>query len=112
MPAVAACPEPEATVAGRQDFSQRAEVTQITVNAFPNPFRDQLNFRFVSPVSGRATLEVFNMHGQRLGVLFDGNISAGVANFVRYNSANVSGMLIYKLTVGGKVLTGKVQSVK
>jgi hypothetical protein len=109
-PAAQTCPEP--AIGGRQNFSQGAEVTQVTVNAYPNPFRDELNFRFVSPVSGRATLEVYNMHGQRLGVLFDGNISAGVANFVRYNSANVSGMLIYKLTVGDKVLTGKVQSVK
>jgi len=107
-----ACPAPIITEASRDDIGQRIEVTQVTVTAYPNPFQDQLNFRFVSPASGRATLELFNVHGQRLSVLFDGNVSAGVANFVRYNSTNASGMLIYRLTVGGKVLTGKVNSVK
>jgi hypothetical protein len=86
---------------------------EISLNAYPNPFKEQLNFRFVSPVSGKAVLEVFNAQGQRLGVVFDGNVIAGAQNFASFkNHGAASGMLIYKLNVGGEVLTGKVQSLK
>ena len=82
------------------------------MNAYPNPFKEQLNFRFVSPVSGKAVLEVYNVHGQRLGIVFEGNITAGSQNFARFSNEGATGMLIYKLSVGGQVLTGKVQSLK
>jgi len=89
------------------------DVKELTVNAYPNPFKGQLSFRFVSPVSGNAKLEVFNASGQRLSVAFDGKVSAGVQNFVRYSPASTaSGLLIYKLTVGDKSVTGKVQSLQ
>ena len=89
------------------------DVKELTVNAYPNPFKGQLSFRFVSPVSGNAKLEVFNASGQRLSVVFDGKVSAGVQNFVRYSPAfTASGLLIYKLTVGDKSVTGKVQSLQ
>ena len=89
------------------------DVKDLTVNAYPNPFKGQLNFRFVSPVSGNAKLEVFNVSGQRLAIVFDGKVSAGVQNFVRYiPDSPVSGMLIYKLTVGDKSVNGKVQSIQ
>jgi hypothetical protein len=105
------------TVYARETTSVNSTETKIdvtpTVSAFPNPFKEQLNFRFVSPISGKAVLEVFNLHGQRLGVVFDGNVSAGVQNFARFNNQGVySGILIYKLSLDGEVLTGKVQSLK
>jgi hypothetical protein len=114
-PAGAACPAPAVTTRIRTNNATTAsvEIKEAAINAYPNPFKEELNFRFVSPVSGKATLEVFNIHGQRLGIVFDGNVSAGVQNFARFNNGtHAAGMLIYKLSVGGEVLTGKVQSVK
>ncbi|MFN9710363.1 MAG: T9SS type A sorting domain-containing protein, partial [Bacteroidota bacterium] len=114
-PAGTVCPAPAIT--GRAGSATQAasnvEVKEVAINAYPNPFREQLNFRFVSPFSGKAILEVFNAHGQRLGVAFEGNVSAGAQNFARFNNHGAApGMLIYKLSVGDQVLTGKVQSVK
>jgi hypothetical protein len=114
-PAGASCPSTIITSRTRNNVNAAmtsVEVKAPAINAYPNPFKEELNFRFVSPVSGKATLEVFNMHGQRMGVVFDGNVSAGVQNFARFNQVQVAGMLIYKLSVGGEVLTGKVQAVK
>ncbi|HEX4957201.1 MAG TPA: hypothetical protein VFV46_03415, partial [Lacibacter sp.] len=89
------------------------EVKEASIHAFPNPFRETLNFRFVSPQNGRATLELFNVFGQRLTVLFDGEVKAHTQNNVRYTqSISNTSMIIYKLTVNGTTLTGKVQSVK
>ena len=87
--------------------------TGIKMNAYPNPYRDRISFNFVSPVSGRATLEVYNLAGQRLAVVFDGSIKAGIANSVNYNAqGKASGMIIYKLNVDGKVVRGKIQQIQ
>ena len=93
--------------------STTTAVKDVQVFAYPNPFVRELNFRFASPVSGKALLEVFNVHGQRLDVVFEGNVTAGAQNFVKFNNDNqADGLLIYKLTVGDKVISGKVHSVK
>jgi hypothetical protein len=88
------------------------ELSEASLKVYPNPFKDQLNFRFVAPVSGKALLEVFNVYGQRLGIVFNGHVDAGTQNFVRFTSEGATGMLIYKLSVAGQVITGKVQSLK
>jgi hypothetical protein len=113
-PDASACPAPIISARTRNNnIVASVDVMELTINAYPNPFIEQLNFRFVSPVSGKAILEVYNVHGQRLGVVFDGNVSAGAQNFASFkNHSSATGMLIYKLNVGGKVLTGKVQSLK
>jgi hypothetical protein len=115
-PAGSPCPAPIITTRNPLNSNITAasvEVKEVEVNAFPNPFREQLNFRFVSPVSGKAVLEVYNVHGQRLGIVFDGNVTAGTQNFARFsNETHATGMLIYKLSVADQVLTGKVQSLK
>jgi hypothetical protein len=103
----------EANSGRRPSGTEPVQVSKLTITTYPNPFVDQLNFRFVSPVSGRATLEVINMYGQRLGIVFDGQVKAGVQNFVNYrNAPALSGMLLYKLTVGDETVVGKVQSIK
>jgi hypothetical protein len=115
-PAGSACPT--AVTSTRYNGAERstvtlAEVKEPTITTFPNPYKEQINFRFVSPVSGKATLELYTIQGQRLAVVFDGNVTAGVQQAVQYiNKTNAAGMLIYKLNVGGKVLTGKVQSIE
>jgi hypothetical protein len=103
----------EANSGRRPSATEPVQVSKLTITTYPNPFVDQLNFRFVSPVSGRATLEVINMYGQRLGIVFDGQVKAGVQNFVNYrNAPALGGMLMYKLTVGDQTVVGKVQSIK
>jgi len=130
-PAPGTCPEPEPIITSNSGYGrpgvnaasesnvqvntqpQIVNVKDVTINAYPNPFRDVVNFRFISPAKGRATLELFTVYGQRLGVLFDGDVNAGTYNFVKYDKINPgNNMLIYKLTVNGKVITGKVQSAR
>jgi hypothetical protein len=97
----------------RPNLQPLVEVKTASIHAFPNPFRETVNFRFVSPQSGRATLELFNVFGQKLTVLFDGEVKAHIQNNVRYTqSIGNTSMLIYKLSVNGTTLTGKVQSIK
>ena len=85
---------------------------ELQIQAFPNPFSNKVNFRFVSPVSGRAVLEIFNTQGQRVGIAYDGKVDAGVTKFVQYSTRLTNQALIYTLKIGGKVVRGTVLELK
>ena len=88
-------------------------VKEVQVRAYPNPFSDKVNFVFVSPVKNRATLEIYNIAGQRMAVLFSGMVEAGESKTVQYTKGKVvaNTILVYKLTIGDKVVRGKVQTI-
>jgi hypothetical protein len=89
------------------------EVSGLQIKAFPNPFQGKVNFRIVSATSGKAVLEIYNVLGQRLAIIYEGKIDAGVPMDVNYIlPSSRDAMLIYKLTMGGKTTTGKIQSTK
>ena len=69
-------------------------------------------FRFVSPISGRAVLEVYNTQGQRIGIAFDGKIDAGIAKSVQFSTRLTNQALIYKPKVGDKSVRGSVLELK
>jgi hypothetical protein len=78
--------------------------------AYPNPFTDEVNFSFKSPVSGYAQLEIFDLMGKTMGVVFKGNVEANAGQIAQFNVPpyNARTMLVYRLTVGNQVVSGKV----
>src|SRR4030095_4786595 len=86
-------------------------VNEVQIKAYPNPFSDKVNFQFVSPINGKATLEIYNISGQRIALLFSGIVDAGIPKTVQYTKGRTvaSTTLVYKLTIGDKVIHGKVQ---
>lgn len=79
------------------------------IAAYPNPYTDQVNFTIVSPVSGKAVLEVYNNVGQKLATAYKGQVSAGAGQTVKYRvPVNQRVFLMYRLTVGNKSYTGSV----
>jgi hypothetical protein len=92
------------------DLTGNENVTgNLNVTTYPNPFRDRVKFVFTSPVSGHATLEVYNMVGQKVQTLYNGELKAGVTQMADYRSPlNVNQSLIYKFRVGDKMVTGKL----
>ncbi|MES1215196.1 MAG: T9SS type A sorting domain-containing protein, partial [Bacteroidota bacterium] len=111
---VAPCTPPadEFTQRGRTSVAEEngSGTNKLTVSAYPNPFRDKVNFVIASPVSGQATLEVFNLVGQKLQTVYKGYIIAGRNHVVEYKapSAVNNSTLIYKLRIGNKLVTGKL----
>ncbi len=68
---------------------------------FPNPFNPSTSIKFALPVDSKVTLQVYNMIGQVVATLADGNYSAGTHN-VNFNAANLtSGMYIYNMKAFG-----------
>ncbi|NCU03281.1 MAG: hypothetical protein GXC73_04775, partial [Chitinophagaceae bacterium] len=82
---------------------------ELTVQAYPNPFSSEINFRFVSPVSGYANLEVYDMVGRKLSIVYSGSVDANIPRTVTYRvPATQHVPMLYKLNVGGKSVIGKL----
>jgi hypothetical protein len=83
------------------------QVNGLQVHAYPNPFNSIINFSFVSPVSGKARLEVFDLLGRKLANVYQGDVEANMQRSIPYKvpSAHMVPM-IYKLTVGDRSTRG------
>jgi len=65
---------------------------------YPNPFNPSTVIEFVVPMSGHATMKVYNVLGQEVTTLFDGNAEAGRINMARFDASNLpSGLYFYTL---------------
>ena len=59
-------------------------------NAYPNPFNNNIEIPVIFDKSGGLTIEIFNLSGQSVIKLFDGNIEPGSYSF-RWNGTNTRG---------------------
>jgi hypothetical protein len=85
------------------------EISKLSVSAFPNPYTDKVKFVIQSAVSGHASLEVFNMLGQKVQTVFKGHVEAGRGQSLEYNVPQaIRGNLMYILRVGNQKATGKL----
>lgn len=79
---------------------------------YPNPFNPFTTISFYLPESAEVKLSVFNIVGQPVAVLVDKQLSAGHQQFEWDATERPSGMYIYQLEVGNKILTRKMTLVK
>ncbi|MDQ3277162.1 MAG: T9SS type A sorting domain-containing protein, partial [Bacteroidota bacterium] len=85
----------------------------LKVSTYPNPFRDKVRFVIESPVSGRVSLEVYNMLGQKVHTVFQGHVTGGISQVVEYNVSLLrQGNLMYTLIMNGERVTGKLLYLK
>jgi aminopeptidase N len=82
------------------------------VGNYPNPFNASTIIKLQLATPGHVTLDIFNMLGQKVETLFDGQMSAG-ENDVVWNGGSVSsGIYFYRATAGNKVETRKMVLIK
>jgi hypothetical protein len=80
-----------------------------TLKVYPNPFTEKLNIEFSSLTDTHAKLEIFNIDGAELEVLFNGDITANDLNSIEYIPRLIgSQIVIYRLTMNGKISQGKL----
>jgi len=79
---------------------------------YPNPFNPTTNIEFALPQNSHATLEVYDMLGQRVATLVDGNLSAGQHSATFDASHLTSGVYIYRLQAGNYIQTRKLTLIK
>jgi hypothetical protein len=80
--------------AGRGEQPSRMALRQN----YPNPFNPSTLISFELPRSERVTLEVFNLLGQRVATLVDGEDMASGMHMIRFDAAGLpSGVYLYML---------------
>jgi Secretion system C-terminal sorting domain len=92
--------------------NERPGIYSLSQN-YPNPFNPSTAIQFTVPSSGRAVLKVFNVLGQEVAALFDGEAAAGVRHEVQFNASNLpSGIYFSRLDFDGKMQVRKMLLLK
>ena len=79
---------------------------------FPNPFNPTTTINFDLPNKGKVTLNIFNVLGENITTLYNGQMEAGY-HVVEFSSSNYSsGVYFYRLQVGDFVDTKKMLLLK
>jgi uncharacterized protein (TIGR03790 family) len=76
--------------------------TSVLAN-YPNPFNPSTNISFMLEETGHATLKIYNVLGQEVATLFNGDLEAGVEQSVMFDAhALASGLYFSILESGGQ----------
>jgi hypothetical protein len=79
------------------------------LKVYPNPFNDRLRFEFVSPESVNARIDLYDMTGRMVKTIFEQPIEGGTMYQAEFKPETIiSGMYIYRMTMGEAVYNGKV----
>jgi hypothetical protein len=79
---------------------------------YPNPFNSSTVVEFNLRLPGRTVLEVYNVLGQRVMTVVDGELSAGSYRYQVNMSGMASGMYLYRLRSRDFVATKKMLLIK
>jgi len=103
---------------GTFEYSNVVEVDLVKSNSYslqqnyPNPFNPSTKISFTIPETGYATLDIYDVLGNKVKNLVEGNKSPGVYDF-QFNAMDLpSGIYYYKLVAGGFVDVKKMILLK
>ena len=71
---------------------------------YPNPFNPQTTIKWSMPLSGMVSLEVYNLQGQFVELLYNGHLEAGIHEQIWDATAYSSGIYFYRMTTNKKTL--------
>lgn len=86
--------------------------TPVLIQNYPNPFNAQTMIQFYIPQSDRVTLTIFNLKGQVVESVINGNISKGYHEIRVDMSQYTSSVYIYQLKTSNTVLNRKLVYVR
>jgi hypothetical protein len=90
-----------------------APMTFELLQNYPNPFNPSTTITFTVPARGHAVLKVFNMLGQEVATLFNGEATAGTYTTAQFNAAGfASGLYVARLEYGGRMQMKKMMLLK
>ncbi len=80
---------------------------------YPNPFNPTTTMEFTVPEDGRVSLKIYNMIGQLVATLFDGDVKAGYTQKTIFDASQLSsGVYFSRLQFNDKSLMQKIVLMK
>ncbi len=96
-----------------QSYSFDELENTVNIKAYPNPFKDAVNIEFSIQYDSKVTVEIFNLEGQRISTLFEGNVISTDKHRLEFKPKSIShGMLIYRLQTEREAFYGKIIKLK
>ncbi|MCB1058783.1 MAG: T9SS type A sorting domain-containing protein [Calditrichaeota bacterium] len=91
---------------------QVAVPISCSLSAYPNPFNPETTLQFDLPLTGLATLKIYDVLGREIETLLNKNMTAGT-HVVHYNAASLSsGVYFARLIAGSGSATHKLLLLK
>jgi hypothetical protein len=93
--------------------SEQVVKYQSKISAFPNPYNDKVSFSLQAAESGKGSLEIYNMLGQKVKTVFQGYLEKGQQQRIEYAvPASQRANLIYLFRLNEQKITGKLMGLK
>ena len=103
-PPVVEEPKPEPPV---EEPGHGCKVSIVTV--YPNPFHDKVKLEWTATINEKVRLEIFDVHGNRIKVLFEGTVTAGQHYSFEWVATNCGDLIYYyRYTSSKSVFNGKL----
>jgi hypothetical protein len=78
------------------------------VKHYPNPFNESLQFEFASPTQSNARIEIYDVTGRLVKIIFDNRIEGGVYYKTEFRPDNeLEGIYFYRMMLDNKEFYGK-----
>ncbi|MCP4580814.1 MAG: T9SS type A sorting domain-containing protein [candidate division Zixibacteria bacterium] len=97
---------------GERGFDEILPTTTALNQNYPNPFNASTTVSFEIAHTGDVNLSIYNLMGQKVETLVEGNLNAGYYNITWNASEYSSGIYFYKLTTNTKTLTKRMTLLK
>ena len=96
-----------------EDDKMSAGIENASLSTYPNPLENNSTFDFAIPATENVVLEVINMNGDKVGVLFSGVVEGGIAKKVNFDASELSsGIYFVQLTTPTQFLKEKIVIIK
>ena len=103
----------ETLVASGNGYVPLSTPASFTLSAaYPNPFNPSTSLDMTMPSEGYVSIQAYNLVGQVVGTIAEGNMSAGTHSFAWDASDLSSGVYLIKAEYAGSVSTQKVMLLK
>lgn len=110
MPKWGTCP---ATTTNISSYDNSSIPANYLLNQnYPNPFNPSTQIQFGLPKNSHVKVDVFDIKGQKIAELVDGQKNAGYHTIIFDANNLASGLYIYRLDIDGKVLSKKMLLIK
>jgi len=103
----------EVMVTNSNSFINVTELLEFSLSpAYPNPFNPTTTIEFSASEAGYASVKIYNLMGQVVGVLMEGMVDAKTYNLTWNAKELSSGIYMIKAENAGNIATQKVMLLK
>jgi hypothetical protein len=84
----------------------KQSVAAPSVKVFPNPYREVVSFWITPSTTEKVALRLYDINGQLLSVLFEGEVVAGITKVISYSMPKTAVPVLYRVSSSRSVTSG------